>query len=334
MVLRRGVLLGGAAVAIAYILLAGCGLLAPRAGSNAFSHARHAAKGITCGACHQDHDAAAVAGMPSYGTCLACHGPAADRSPYEFEQEIQGHPPSQPFAASPRYDDLKFSHAVHSARAVPCESCHGDLDDTSLIGREPPAHAARCESCHREREVSADCSTCHERLRRDLPPPSHQTVAWDRLHGRDPAYAWDEMHERNCSLCHSRGYCDNCHRVEKPLSHTEFFRQRGHGIAAGIQREPCQACHEENFCIRCHREEQPRSHFSASWAGATSNHCLSCHELSQSSCFVCHKSTPSHQQATPIPPPPHPAASANCYQCHLRPPHGDNKVTPCISCHR
>ena len=333
--LKTGLVLAVAAVLGIFLLVAGCELFGPRSGSGGFSHARHTAKGIACGACHQQHDTAVDAGMPTNRTCLACHGPAADRTPYEFEKEIQGHPPDEAFAATPRYGDLRFSHAVHAARAVPCESCHSDLDGKkSLIGYEPPAHAARCESCHRQNDVSADCATCHLETRRDVQPPSHLTAAWDRNHGRDPAHTWDVMHERNCSLCHSRGFCDDCHRVERPLSHTEFFAQRGHGIAAGIQREPCQACHQENFCIRCHREEQPRSHFSATWGGTQSNHCLQCHELAQSSCFVCHKSTPSHFQATPIPPPPHPAGTANCYTCHLRPPHADNHVTPCVSCHR
>jgi hypothetical protein len=321
----------------AIVLLAmGCGLFGPPASPRAdtFNHAAHAAKGITCGACHQGFESEAAAGMPSYGTCLACHGPAADRKPYPFEAEIQQHAPGDTFAAAPRYGDLRFSHAVHARQSIPCSECHADPDGQKTLETPPLVHAGRCEGCHRERAVAAECSVCHLETRRDRPPPSHLAAAWDRTHGRDPAHGWDTQHERSCSLCHSRGFCDDCHRVERPTSHTEFFRQRGHGFAAGIQREPCMACHQESFCIRCHREEEPRSHFSATWGGSTSQHCVSCHELSQSRCSVCHKSTPSHAQADPIPPPPHPNAAANCYVCHLRPPHADNRVTPCVACHR
>ena len=331
------VAVGISTVSVLALLALGCGIFGP-ARLPVFNHAAHSAKGITCGACHQDygqnHEEASAAGMPTYGTCLACHGPAPDRTPYPFEAEIQGHAPGEAFAATARYDDLRFSHAVHARQSVPCAECHADPDSRRVLGVEPPTHAGRCESCHRERKISAECSVCHLTMRRDLPPPSHAQAAWPRTHGRAPAHAWDTVHERSCALCHSKGYCDDCHKVEKPMSHTEFFRQRGHGIAVGIQREPCMACHQQVFCIRCHNEVEPRSHFSASWGGTTSQHCISCHDLAQSRCSVCHKSTPSHAQATPIPPPPHPTAAANCYNCHLQPPHADNRVTPCTTCHR
>jgi hypothetical protein len=89
--------------------------------------------------------------------------------------------------------------------------------------------------------------------------------------------------------------------------------------------------------VRCHESTAPRSHFAGSWGGSTSNHCVRCHEplgaLESSRCSVCHRSTPSHLTATRIPGPPHPAANADCYRCHLRPPHADNRM-PCTVCHR
>ena len=74
----------------ALLLLAmGCGLFGPPAPQRVevFNHAAHAAKGITCGACHQDYETEDVAGMPAYGTCLACHG-TADNIPEAVKRKL------------------------------------------------------------------------------------------------------------------------------------------------------------------------------------------------------------------------------------------------------
>jgi hypothetical protein len=294
----------------------------------------HAAKGVACGACHEEADAGGSMSMPLVGTCLACHGPSEDRQPYPYEKALQERPPAQTFLASPRSSDIKVPHSGHAAAGVACSECHPDPDVPRGAVLEPAAHAARCEGCHEERGIGADCAVCHLETRRDRPPDSHREAQWMQVHGRDPLHAWDLAHERSCALCHSQSFCGDCHRVEKPADHTEFFRQRGHGIAVGIERERCIVCHQESFCVRCHQETQPRSHFAASWGGMTSNHCISCHEpLGASRCAVCHRGTPSHSTAPRIPPPPHMGPASNCYQCHLRPPHADNGM-PCTICHR
>jgi hypothetical protein len=268
--------------------------------------------------------------MPTYNVCFACHGGTEKRDFYPYELELQKHSPEVAFEARPRFHDLRFSHAVHFERNVPCADCHRELDDPETR----VTSVDFCAGCHREEGVGSNCAICHEETRKTTRPPSHEGPAWMRIHGRSVAQGLGLAHPENCNLCHSKGYCDNCHHVEKPRDHTEFFRQRGHGIRAGIERERCMACHEENFCVRCHRDTKPRDHFTAVWGGRISNHCLRCHEpLGESRCSVCHRGTPSHLEATPIPPPPHPSAASNCYTCHLRPPHADNGE-PCTFCHR
>jgi len=326
-------LLTTAIAAALFAILGGCSLFPT--GPKAFRHADHSARGITCDACHNASTADGVASMPSYGICQACHGATEARASYAYEQEIQTKAPALAFEAAPRYDDLKFSHAAHLARGIECSACHGGIASAGV--RIPSASVAvapeTCASCHARSGVADDCAICHKERRRDVPPPTHRNT-WIRLHGREVSHGMPRGHTESCELCHSRGDCDSCHQVEKPLSHTEFFRQRGHGLQVEIERETCTVCHQETFCVRCHQETQPRDHFSGAWGGSQSNHCISCHEpIRDARCFVCHRSTPSHLQATRIPPPPHPNATANCYQCHLRPPHADNHM-PCVECHR
>jgi hypothetical protein len=312
----------------------GCALFSVRPERSGFSHRVHTEKGLTCDACHYGYEADAEAGMPTYKTCLACHGAKEERPSYPFELEIQKHAAEETFVAGARYYDLKFSHAVHYRRSVFCESCHDGIDMADAVSPSDRPAAPDCVACHLREGIGTVCSLCHEHLSRDTRPPSHERSTWHHDHGRDPASVAMRGHQDSCTLCHLQSFCNRCHQIEKPRDHTEYWRIQGHGIAVGIERERCMVCHQENYCIRCHRETRPRSHAMASWGGRQSNHCLACHEpLGSAECSVCHQGTPDHAAAPPIPGPPHPLSSANCYQCHLRPPHADNG-SPCTGCHR
>ena len=79
------------------------------------------------------------------------------------------------------------------------------------------------------------------------------------------------------------------------------MRSIGHGISAGIDRDRCNSCHKTDFCVRCHEETRPRSHV-ANWGATRSRHCAFCHEpLNSNNCIVCHKDTPSHDDAPNAP---------------------------------
>ena len=107
------------------------------------------------------------------------------------------------------------------------------------------------------------------------------------------------------------------------------------GPVAGIPGiSTCMTCHDADSCRRCHEELRPQSH-AGMWGEPLDRHCLSCHEpLRSSSCGVCHSGTPSHEEATPLPPDHNPGM--NCRMCHGNGqplPHVDNGQT-CTSCHR
>ncbi|MCU0963293.1 MAG: cytochrome c3 family protein [Pirellulaceae bacterium] len=312
----------------------GCAVISYRVQHTGFSHRRHAQEGLTCNACHYGFETEKRAGMPTYKTCLVCHGTADNRPNYPYELEIQKHDPAEAFASTWRSYDLKFSHATHHERAIFCIQCHDAVDAADALSdaHRPAAHT--CEECHIAAGIGTACDLCHERLNRSVRPPSHEGAAWMRNHGRDPAAVAMRGHQDSCTLCHAQSSCNRCHQIERPADHTEYFRWQGHGIASGLERERCTVCHQEHFCVRCHRETRPRNHAIASWGGSQSNHCLYCHEpVGSENCVVCHRGTPSHNAAAPLPGPPHPLAGSNCYQCHLRPPHADN-FSPCTACHR
>lgn len=317
-------------VTVAFILY-GCGIFR-MARTGSFSHAAHAAQEIECDACHYDQDAGGM-GMPAYRTCLPCHGPSDIRDSYPYEKRIQEQDPDLAFRSGRLAPDLKFSHETHAREGIDCFRCHGEPDSPPAPFEPRMPEPGTCQDCHRERGLNSECSHCHGDIRRDAPPPSHRPGTWIRTHGRTVAFGLNTGHQEGCILCHSRNDCDECHQVEKPADHTEFFRLRGHGLQVSISRERCSACHQQSFCIRCHENTRPRSHMGL-WGGSRSNHCLYCHEsLGGTGCSVCHEAAPGHDQATAVPPPPHPGPTSDCRHCHLRPPHADNGGS-CILCHR
>ncbi|MBN1420501.1 MAG: hypothetical protein JXP34_17110 [Planctomycetes bacterium] len=189
-----------------------------------------------------------------------------------------------------------------------------------------------CEVCHEGQELRPEAKGWRMPEVRLEGVPRHG-LGYLREHGQEVSRdMWLERRE-SCFFCHPVSSCDRCHRREPPRDHTNLFRRRTHGWTAEMERERCAVCHREAFCVRCHRTVRPQDH-SAAWGGTTSRHCTRCHEpLAEGACYACHKGTPSHRGATPIPPPPHPAATSDCYTCHLHPPHADD-FGPCARCHR
>ena len=162
-------------------------------------------------------------------------------------------------------------------------------------------------------------------------PPTHDD-SWTRAHG-PRARAGSRAPLDSCALCHREDTCAECHRVEQPLSHTQGFRLKGHGLLASMDRGSCAVCHEPSSCEACHAETLPLSH-GGMWGGTKSLHCLTCHTpLEQNGCAVCHKGTPSHALAPPKPDWHDPAM--NCTACHGHGeplPHVDNGEN-CNLCH-
>lgn len=291
---------------------------------NVFNHKVHVAVNeMDCASCHAGAESEARAGMPAFDTCLACHEGAEKGSKIAASLAVlQGrrkggkalwqmvHPQS----------DLLFDHKSHTAllakqdpKSLACKACHGDVGSAEGLRRSVISSMASCMECHEKgapapeapkapapaegAEIAAapptaeqmtECSFCHRVWRTDTQPEDHRKL-WRVTHGEEVRFGLDEKRAYYCSLCHEKGYCEDCHRIEKPRSHTAFFRIRGHGIEAEINRDRCSTCHRQDYCVRCHQDTRPRDH-TASWGGAPYRHCTYCHlDASNTRCGVCHK---------------------------------------------
>lgn len=318
----------------------GCMLLSRLSGGEkrfAFDHAIHVEEGLDCSDCHVGAEDSDEPGMPVLQQCLLCHVDLDAEKPPEKKVEtlfVEGK-----FAAAHAArlaGDAIFSHARHVGAKLECAACHQGIETNRRIGLEVRVSMDACTACHADRGTANECATCHTEIREDRPPATHEQN-WKRMHGRVVRAESAELADR-CSLCHGESTCATCHQEEPPTSHNNFWRIRGHGIAAGMDRASCAVCHRSDSCEQCHAEVLPQSHVGM-WGAPLDRHCFTCHfPLRDNGCAACHKDTPSHLTATPMPDWHDPGM--NCRQCHSTTfgagqpiPHVDNGST-CTTCHR
>lgn len=302
-----------------------------------FPHAPHLEE-LDCTSCHEGAEGEVQAGYPaSEKGCMLCHNDIDQGKPFEKTVAallIDGKP--RWLSRTNDYGgDLKFGHAAHYEAEVECKSCHGTVTGTG--GPDLALHGGKraCMECHAKTERGNDCAVCHQVMRKDQPPPDHDTM-WTRVHGVHSQTMIAGIGETTCSQCHTEDSCNQCHQLEPPQNHTNFWRRRGHGLTAGIDRTNCTVCHTTDYCDRCHSEVQPLSHRGA-FGPPGNRHCVTCHLPPVGlGCGVCHSNFPMHPAGPPTPGnPPHMTASSpvDCLGCHVGLSHG-NPGGDCRFCHQ
>ncbi len=337
-VLSRLARVRGLLAILLVLLMSACFLFSTQEpGKPGFSHAIHVGKKrLKCIECHGTVYSEKGAGMPSPEVCSPCHDvpdqkkPVQDRVSARFDDT--GRYMARQVASVP--DDVLFSHRFHVyEHEIECSECHGGVASSDTIPAESAVTKDECMSCHSHTGKQNKCSECHNKINQQWMPDSHRH-GWERRHGDVVrARATDTVHR--CSLCHSEPTgCDACHQRRAPRSHTNFWRQRGHGVMVSLDRSDCATCHRSDFCSRCHQNTRPRSH-RGGFGSPQDKHCLTCHlPLKGEGCFTCHKGTPSHNLAAPMPA--NHLPSMNCRQCHglTAPlPHPDPGAL-CTACHK
>ena len=302
----------------------------------AFSHDLHVMEeGLDCFSCHETAMMGDDPGMPDPDGCAVCHDDIdQDRPPERQVASLFADGTYRAARAALLDDEVVFSHRAHVTDEQSCADCHDDIETNEVIGPEQGVPMADCMACHAERSAPNECADCHTYIDEDWAPEDHHRN-WLAGHGLTARAAMPGVVAEDCTVCHDRAECVDCHQDEAPLDHTNHFRRRGHGLLAMMDRQRCEACHQPDACDRCHAEALPASH-TGMFGGVQSLHCLGCHFplQSEASCSACHQSTPSHL-STPKPPDHHPAM--NCRQCHGQSglaslPHVD-KGDDCNQCH-
>lgn len=326
---------GGCAVA-EYLGIPAGGVAEARA-PRPFNHALHGTKAeLECASCHRTATKAAEAGMPKIKQCVLCHEGIDENKPKERTLAVL-------FGDAPVWstvtklpEEIIFSHQAHLAKEVKCAECHQGIESNEHVTEALRVGMDACLACHEKKGQAGDCALCHKETRADKPPESHR-MNWKKSHAAVARLESRKPYENRCALCHTEASCESCHRDQPPANHTDFWRMKGHSVAAGADRSTCATCHHRtDFCDRCHRETPPRTH-TASWGGSRASHCLSCHEprSSERTCVMCHGAQ-RHASAPARPANAQHAGATDalCRNCHgiIGLPHVDNGDR-CGACH-
>ena len=308
-----------------------------------FNHKVHVAgQELKCEICHKTAAKEALAGMPAFNRCNQCHEAIdAKKAPERGIKNflVEGKPVwshiTELKTIAP--DTIKFSHKVHIDAKMQCTMCHKGADNATAITSKLRVTMKECIDCHASTHVGDnvrnDCVICHTYINKQWKPENHLTN-WKQLHGREAGFIGKNT-TASCDTCHTQTSCINCHRVEQPASHTNFWRERGHAVTADADRAQCKACHTEDSCLRCHQNVTPQSHH----GNFAAQHCASCHfPLKEEGCIACHKNANSHLQADrlPVNQVHMTATDSTCRNCHFgfkMLPHLDNGSS-CLMCHK
>ena len=165
-----------------------------------FSHKLHAGDmGMDCRYCHNTVERAAVAAVPPAQTCMNCHSQVKTESPrLKLVRDSYTTGESIPWVRVHQLPDYAFfDHRPHSASGVGCSSCHGRIDQMTIVEMDQPLSMGWCLDCHRDPEPN---------LR---PLDQITNMAWDiETDGKaydaakDPNRTRQVQPPEHCSGCH------------------------------------------------------------------------------------------------------------------------------------
>lgn len=166
-----------------------------------FSHEHHVkGLGIDCRFCHTSVEKSPFAGMPASETCMKCHRIIWNDSPM-LEPVRESYRTGKPLVWERVYDVpdfVYFDHSIHVQKGIPCETCHGKVEDMPLMVKQTSLHMGWCLGCHKhpgnyerftkpDGSVSISASIATEELKKLQP------LEIERVRSKEI---------QNCSVCH------------------------------------------------------------------------------------------------------------------------------------
>ncbi len=131
----------------------------------AFNHKLHKEAEVECVTCHIYVQTQRYAGKPTLQICLECHEePMTDSSEEAKIQEYAKDQKEIPWKKISRTPDhVFFTHQRHVGAMIQCETCHGEIGETTSPPSKPlkTLSMSECIDCHREYGADNDCLACH-----------------------------------------------------------------------------------------------------------------------------------------------------------------------------
>lgn len=165
-----------------------------------FSHKQHVGGlGLDCRYCHTSVEVSNTASVPPTATCMGCHSQVAKDSPALelVRQSLAQNKPLEWIRVHNLADYVYFNHSVHVKQGVGCETCHGRIDQMTVVAKAQSLQMSWCLDCHRTPEK-------YLRPREAVfsmgwQPPSEQAILGPQL---VKEYHVQVDHLTDCSVCH------------------------------------------------------------------------------------------------------------------------------------
>lgn len=120
-----------------------------------FDHSLHAAQlGLDCRYCHTYVEKSAHSNIPTSETCMNCHSQIQTQSALlDLVRESVETGDAVPWVRIHQAPDyVYFDHSVHVNRGISCYSCHGQVNEMSVVSHAESHSMAFCLACHRAPE--------------------------------------------------------------------------------------------------------------------------------------------------------------------------------------
>jgi len=168
-----------------------------------FSHKHHVGElGLDCRYCHTSVEQSPFAGVPESEICMTCHSQLWTNADMlaPVRDSLRDDKPLRWQRVHDLPDYVRFDHSAHVNKGVPCEACHGRVDQMPLTTQKKTLFMQFCLDCHRNPAP---------RLR---PPDAVFEMGWKARQGVDRKQLGERLMARyhtpsterltDCSLCH------------------------------------------------------------------------------------------------------------------------------------
>lgn len=143
--------------------------------------------------------------------------------------------PLNPLKPAPPEQPIPYSHKIHLAQGLQCESCHTNPEPGKLMTFPP---TSRCAECHK----SADRNPSLEKLLTYT--KQNQPIPWVRVYKVLPGVNWSHRKHLDAGMA-----CVMCHGPVSQL-------QRMSELTSVTSMSVCIDCHDRNHakttCNTCH----------------------------------------------------------------------------------
>lgn len=173
-----------------------------------FSHQIHAGQnGINCVYCHTSAEKGKNAGIPSLNVCMNCHsyveeGPSGKGEIAKIYAALDYSTVTKTYGPNPKpvkwvrihnLPDLAyFNHSQHVvAGGIECQTCHGAVEEQTVLGQHSELTMGWCIDCHRTTNVQVTDNGYYEDLHK-------RTPSW---HNGEPITV-DRIGGLECAKCH------------------------------------------------------------------------------------------------------------------------------------